>query len=85
MEHHTREQVAEAGAAVWWRPSPLLEPSFVFEGGAFHIVALSGAWSVAAEEAVPMDGWEHHTSCDCALCDASRAPMAGRLGTARER
>ena len=82
MEPYTREQVAEAGAAAWWRRSPLLEPSFVFEGGEFHIVAPSGAWSVAAEDAVPMVGWEHHTSCGCALCAASRAAVSGRPGGA---
>jgi len=84
MEQYTREQVAEAGAAAWWRRGPPLEPSFVFDCGAFHIIAPSGARSVVAEDAVPMDGWEHHTSCGCALCDASRAAAAGRLGAARE-
>ena len=48
MEHYTREQVAEAGAAAWWRRSPLLEPSFVFEGGEFQMIAPSGARSVVA-------------------------------------
>jgi hypothetical protein len=85
MEHYTREQVAAAGAAAWWRRGPPLEPSFVFDCGAFHIIAPSGARSVVAEDAVPMDGWEHHTSCGCALCDASRAALACRRGTARER
>jgi hypothetical protein len=84
MEYYTREQVAGVGAAAWWRRSPLLEPSFVFDCGAFHIVASSGARSAVAEDAVPMDGWEHHTSCGCALCDASRVAAAGRLGAARE-
>ncbi len=85
MGSFTRDQVSEAACPAWWRRSQFLEPSFYFDGAAFHFVSPIGEYSPAAHYQVPESGWEHHTTCSCEFCGrSSRSAVHGERSASHE-
>ena len=65
---YTKDEVVDAGCAAWWRRGPLMEPSFLFVGNVFFSLSPTGGQAPVGAAEVPEGGWEHHSSCSCALC-----------------